>query len=106
MPLTSTSPAELRGQIRAEITRQSRGSGSRLASDDVPIAPLAVHVTGKELAQFAKTKGWFFHRRGGRASHVIYAHPATSQRITIPIHRGKDVPKGLLMVLLKKINNP
>jgi len=63
-------------------------------------------VTGKALAQYAEGKGWFFLRRGGRASHVIYAHPATSHRVTIPIHRGKDVPKGLVMVLLKKINNP
>jgi len=73
---------------------------------DVPFAIRVVQVTGKELARLAEGKGWLFLRRGGRASHVIYGHPATSQRITIPIHRGKDVPKGLLMVLLKKINNP
>jgi predicted RNA binding protein YcfA (HicA-like mRNA interferase family) len=68
-------------------------------------APAGV-MTGKDLARYAVSKGWFFLRRGGRASHVIFAHPASSQRVTIPDHRGKDVPKGLLAVLLKKINNP
>ena len=63
-------------------------------------------MTGKDLARYAEGKGWHFLRRGGRASHVIYAHPASSRTITISIHRGKDVPKGLLMVLLKKIDNP
>jgi predicted RNA binding protein YcfA (HicA-like mRNA interferase family) len=59
-------------------------------------------MKGRDVARYAESMGWSFLRRGSRASHIIYGHPAYWYRIAIPIHRI-DVPRGTLGVLLKQI---
>jgi predicted RNA binding protein YcfA (HicA-like mRNA interferase family) len=60
-------------------------------------------MTGKALARCAESKGWYFLRRGSRASHMIYAHPKSAYRITIPDHGTKDLARGTLESIVKQI---
>jgi predicted RNA binding protein YcfA (HicA-like mRNA interferase family) len=59
-------------------------------------------MRARELIRYAESHGWYFLRRGGKASHVIFAHRLHDYRISIPVHRT-DVPKGLLAKLLAQI---
>lgn len=38
---------------------------------------------------------------GGR--HVVMRHPRTGKKISIPIHKGRDIPRGTLRAILKEV---
>ena len=52
-----------------------------------------------ELLKIVKRRGFSKPRQKG--SHIRYAH-ADGRKTTIPDHGGKDVPKGLLVKIIKQ----
>jgi predicted RNA binding protein YcfA (HicA-like mRNA interferase family) len=56
-------------------------------------------MSGKELAKLLEANGWAFLRIQG--SHNIYGKDDNPSRISIPIHRNRDLKIGLLRSLLK-----
>ena len=55
-------------------------------------------MKGKDLVQLLKSHGWTLeHVRG---SHYILAKG--SEKISVPVHAGKELGKGLLHKLLKQ----
>jgi predicted RNA binding protein YcfA (HicA-like mRNA interferase family) len=58
----------------------------------------ALSVTGKDLVKLLKSHGW-------RVEHVRGSHHVLrkeKQQISVPVHAGKDLGKGLLGRLLKE----
>jgi len=58
----------------------------------------ALSVTGKDLVTLLKSHGW-------RVEHVRGSHHVLrkkKQQISVPVHAGKDLGKGLLGRLLKE----
>ncbi len=45
----------------------------------------------------------FVNTRKSKGSHFRYAHP-DGRRTTVPMHKGKDISKGLLKQILKDTN--
>lgn len=58
-------------------------------------------IKAKQLIKALKKFGFFEHRQRG-TSHLIMAHP-DNRRVSIPVHRGKDIPKGTLKGILKSL---
>ncbi|MEA3463770.1 MAG: type II toxin-antitoxin system HicA family toxin [Patescibacteria group bacterium] len=56
-------------------------------------------IKAKQLIKALKKFGFFEHRQKG-TSHLIMAHP-DSRRASIPVHQGKDIPKGTLKGILR-----
>jgi predicted RNA binding protein YcfA (HicA-like mRNA interferase family) len=54
--------------------------------------------TARDLLRFLRQQGYKEVRQAG--SHLILEHPEKSLLI-IPMHRGKDLPKGLFLRILK-----
>ena len=59
-------------------------------------------VKGKQIVKALTKIGFFIHRQRS-GSHLIMAH-ADGRRTTIPMHPGKDMPKGTLKAILNDIN--
>lgn len=55
-----------------------------------------------ELMRMLKIDGWFIVRQEG--SHVIMRHPTKKGQVSVPNHGSKEVKKGLLVALLKKVD--
>lgn len=55
-------------------------------------------VKYKKLIKVLMSVGFFEHRQRG-TSHLIMKHP-DGRRATIPIHPGKDIPRGTLKGIL------
>ncbi len=56
-------------------------------------------MNGKELTKLLKQNGWVLDRING--SHHIYTK--TKRRaVPIPVHGKKDLPKGLVIAILKQ----
>lgn len=55
-----------------------------------------------ELMRMLKIDGWFIVRQEG--SHVIMRHPIKEGQVSVPNHGSKEVKKGLLVALLKKVD--
>jgi predicted RNA binding protein YcfA (HicA-like mRNA interferase family) len=56
-------------------------------------------MSGKELAKVLEANGWDLLRIQG--SHHIYGQAGNPARISVPIHRNRDMKIGLLRNLLK-----
>ena len=56
-------------------------------------------MSGKELAKLLERNGWTLLRIQG--SHHIYGKSGNPSRISVPIHKNKDIKVGLLRNLLK-----
>ena len=56
-------------------------------------------IKGKELKKFCRDMGFKVIRQKG--SHVRMRHE-DGRVTTIPIHSGKDIPKGLLRKIIKE----
>jgi predicted RNA binding protein YcfA (HicA-like mRNA interferase family) len=52
----------------------------------------------RELLSFLLRNGYTKSRQTG--SHSILKHPAR-KTVVVPVHRGKDLPKGLFLRILK-----
>ena len=75
-------------RIKKTILRRSSFSMSKLPN-----------TTAKEAA-LAFEKAGFFHDRA-EGSHFIYKKPGYQFLLSIPIHKGKDLPSGLLRSLIR-----
>jgi len=58
-------------------------------------------IKTKELIRVLARLGFFKHHQIG--SHAQYKNP-DGQRITIPIHHGRDVPKKMLHGIISDLN--
>jgi predicted RNA binding protein YcfA (HicA-like mRNA interferase family) len=58
-------------------------------------------IKDRQLIKILKQLGFFEHRQRG-TSHLMMVH-ADGRRTIIPIHPGKDIPRGTLIAILKDI---
>jgi predicted RNA binding protein YcfA (HicA-like mRNA interferase family) len=56
-------------------------------------------MTGPELVRALETIGFVARRQKG--SHLQLFRESDRRRVTIPIHKGKDIPVGTLKAILK-----
>ena len=56
-------------------------------------------MTANEVIKLLKGKGWNEVRQSG--SHKIFKHPDNPNNVSVPVHSGKDIPKGTLNNILK-----
>jgi len=56
-------------------------------------------VTGKRLCTILEARGWQLRRISG--SHHIYAKPGIRSRISVPMHAGEVLKRGLQRHLMK-----
>jgi len=59
-------------------------------------------ITDRDPIQALKKLGFFEHRQHG-TSHLIMKHN-DGRRTVVPIHPGRDIPKGTLRAILRDIN--
>ena len=58
-------------------------------------------VSGERLIRALLKSGFAIHTRKG--SHTTLVHPSDPlRRATVPVHKGKDLGKGLLHAILKQ----
>ena len=55
-------------------------------------------VTGKELGKILERNGWVLLRMQG--SHHIYGREGSKIRISVPMHAGKTLKKGVVRHVL------
>ena len=57
-------------------------------------------ITGPDLCKILSKLGFrMVHQRG---SHTVWVH-SDGRTTTVPVHRGKDLPRGLIRKILKDI---
>lgn len=56
-------------------------------------------VTSKKLIKVLKKKGFYLDHVTG--SHHIFYHPDSKLRASVPVHKGKDLGKGITISILK-----
>ena len=56
-------------------------------------------VTGRELLRFLKAQGFVEDRQTG--SHLTLRHEGRKVLVTVPVHTGCDVGRGLAVRILK-----
>jgi len=56
-------------------------------------------VTARELTRFLKARGFEEERPSG--SHLTLYHPGKKVMVTVPVHTGCDVGRGLAIRILK-----
>lgn len=59
-------------------------------------------VSSSNLVRVVKKFGFVEQRQKG--SHLHLKRDSDKRRITIPIHKGRDIPKGTLTAILKDAN--
>jgi len=61
--------------------------------------PRMPQVTARELVQFLKSQGFAQDRQSG--SHLTLWHEGRRVSVTLPVHTGTDVGRGLAVRILK-----
>ena len=56
-------------------------------------------VSGRVFCRILQSRGWQLKRIKG--SHRIYTKSGISARISVPVHRGRDLKRGLQRHLMK-----
>lgn len=56
-------------------------------------------VTARDLVQFLKAQGFVEDRQSG--SHLTLWHEGRQISITVPVHTGSDIGRGLAVRILK-----
>ena len=56
-------------------------------------------VTAKELVRFLKSQGFVEDHQVG--SHLVLRHEVLSLSVTVPMHSGCDIGRGLAVRILK-----
>jgi predicted RNA binding protein YcfA (HicA-like mRNA interferase family) len=56
-------------------------------------------VTARELVRFLRAQGFEEERQSG--SHLTLWHPSRRIAVTIPVHSGADIGRGLAVRILK-----
>lgn len=59
-------------------------------------------VKSKELIRALERLGFSRHHKS-RGSHIVMAH-SDGRRVVVPVHSGKDLPKGTLFGIIKDLN--
>ncbi len=59
----------------------------------------APQITARELLAFLKREGFVEARQVG--SHMTLRHPRSGRVVTIPVHTGCDVGRGLAVRILR-----
>jgi len=59
-----------------------------------------MNFTSKNLIKTLEKHGFIFKRSKG--SHHIYYNPTTKKTVVVPVHGGKDMPKGTFYAILKQ----
>ena len=62
--------------------------------------PRLPRLTAPEIIQAIEKRGFVLTR--SRASHRIFYNSSTGKRVTIPFHRGKVIPPGTLLNILRE----
>jgi predicted RNA binding protein YcfA (HicA-like mRNA interferase family) len=62
-------------------------------SSDLP------RVNGSRLVRALEKKGFVEKRRKGSHAHLF--RDADRRRVTVPVHKGKEIPEGTLRAILK-----
>ena len=57
-------------------------------------------IRAAELVKFLKSRGFVEDRQ--RGSHLILWHPMTRKAVSVPIHTGRDLGRGLALQILKQ----
>lgn len=57
-------------------------------------------VMAQELASFLRRRGFVVDRQSG--SHLTLFQGSTGVSVTIPVHSGRDLGRGLAIALLKQ----
>ena len=60
----------------------------------------APQITARELLAFLKREGFVEERRAG--SHLTLRHPDSGRTITLPVHTGCDLGRGLAIRVLRE----
>ncbi|MBI2467326.1 MAG: type II toxin-antitoxin system HicA family toxin [Candidatus Rokubacteria bacterium] len=61
--------------------------------------PRLPQLTARELVRFLKSQGFVEDRQSG--SHLTLWHPERKVGVTIPVHTGTDIGRGLAIRILK-----
>ncbi|NGZ09774.1 MAG: addiction module toxin, HicA family [Nitrospira sp. LK70] len=61
--------------------------------------PRLPQVTARELVRFLKSQGFAEDRQAG--SHLTLRHAGRSISVTVPVHTGCDIGRGLAVRILK-----
>ena len=61
--------------------------------------PRMPQVTARELVNFLKSQGFVEDRQSG--SHLTLWHEGRTIAITVPMHQGSDLGRGLAVRILK-----
>jgi predicted RNA binding protein YcfA (HicA-like mRNA interferase family) len=56
-------------------------------------------VTARDLVRFLKSQGFEEERQAG--SHLTLWHPGRRTTVTVPVHTGVDLGRGLAVRILK-----
>ena len=56
-------------------------------------------VTARDLVRFLKAQGFVEHRQSG--SHLTLCRPTRHIIVTVPVHTGCDIGRGLAVRILK-----
>lgn len=56
-------------------------------------------ISGRSFCKLLEKRGWVLARING--SHHIYVKAGTIFRISVPVHKNKDLKTGLLKSLMK-----
>jgi predicted RNA binding protein YcfA (HicA-like mRNA interferase family) len=56
-------------------------------------------LTGRDVCRLLEPRGWVLHRVSG--SHHIYKHVGRGRVLSVPVHAGRTLKKGLQRALLK-----
>ncbi|HPA48353.1 MAG TPA: type II toxin-antitoxin system HicA family toxin [bacterium] len=57
-------------------------------------------ISARELIRFLKAQGFIEDRQSG--SHLTLIHPEKNIFVTIPVHAGCDIGRGLALRILKE----
>lgn len=63
------------------------------------MSPRMPQTTAREIIRFLKTQGFVEDRQSG--SHLTLRHETRSVSVTIPVHTGVDLGRGLAARILK-----
>jgi len=66
--------------------------------------PRVPAVTPRKLIKVLKKNGFVLHRITG--GHHIYIHPEKRLSVTVPVHRGRDLGRGITLSILKDAQIP
>lgn len=56
-------------------------------------------VTAQKLIRVLKKKGFSLHRTAG--SHHIFVHMAEKLTVSVPVHKGRDLGRGITQAILR-----